>query len=89
MHSTAWVELAVVVMCESSTTLSLPLPRKFHQLYAELLIPLKDENEQDRSDLSSTIINRYLSTVITMNPITFIQNPIDYSMGSPISKQPT
>ncbi len=78
----------MVVMCESSMTYSLPLPRKFHQLYAELLIPLKDENEQDRSDLNSTIINRFLSTVIT-NTTTFIQNPMDYSMGSPISKQPT
>ncbi len=59
MHSPVLVELAVVGMCESSMTFSLPLPRKFHQLYAELLIPLKDENEQDRSDLNSTIINRH------------------------------
>ncbi len=59
MHSTAWVELAVVVMCEISMTFSLPLPRKFHQLYAELLIPLTDENEQDRSDLSYTVIQKH------------------------------
>ncbi len=71
--------------------------RKFHDLLTAkkikspqrwTMIPINDENEQDRSDVSSTVVNRYLSTVIT-NTITFIQNPINYSMGSPISKQPT
>ncbi len=98
MHSPGLVELVVVVMCESSMTFSLPLPRKFHQFYDELLIPLNYENKQDRPDLSSTLIfglnpkkqkRPHASTAITRNSSAFIQNPINYSMSSPMSKQPT
>ncbi len=61
----ARMELVVVVMCGNSMTFSQPLPRTFHQLYPENVVPLIDENDQDRSDLSSS---SFFGRVVDRNP---------------------